>query len=88
MKIYKLMFLPIALKEWSKLDPSIRNEFKKKLEKILTNPELPSAKLVGHKNVYKVKLKSIGYRLAYKVENDRLVVMVIAVGKREKSVIF
>jgi len=83
-----LKFLPIALKEWKKLDPGIRKEFKKKLETRLQNPEVPSAKLVGHKDVYKIKLRSSGYRLAYKVENNELYIIVIAIGKREKGIIY
>lgn len=88
MKTYNLKFLPVALKEWKKLDTSVQREFKKKLEKRLQNPEVPSAKLVGHKDVYKIKLKSSGYRLAYKVENNELYIIVIAVGKREKGIIY
>ena len=78
MKTYKLKFIPAALKEWKKLDSGISKEFKKKLEKRLLNPEVPSAKLVGHKDVYKIKLKSTGYRLAYQVKNNELVIMIIA----------
>ena len=88
MQTYKLKFLPIALKEWNKIDSGIRNEFKKILEKRLINPEIPSAKLVGHRDIYKIKLRSAGYRLAYQVINKELVVMVIAIGKREKSFIY
>lgn len=88
MKTYKLKFLPAALKEWNKLDSSIKKEFKKKLEKVLLNPEIQSAKLIGHKDVYKIKLRSSGYRLAYKVVNNELFIIVIAVGKREKASIY
>jgi mRNA interferase RelE/StbE len=38
--------------------------------------------------VYKIKLRSAGYRLAYEVVDDELVVYVIAVGKRENSKIY
>ncbi len=62
MEIYNLKFLPVALKEWKKLDSGIKNEFKKKLEKRLLNPKVPSAKLVGHKDVYKIKLKSVPHK--------------------------
>jgi len=88
LQTYKLKFLPAALKEWKKSDSSIRNEFKKKLEKRLTAPDVISARLIGHKDVYKIKLRSSGYRLAYKVINDELVIIVIAVGKRENSIIY
>lgn len=86
--IYNLKFLPIALKEWKKLDKSIQIEFKKILEKRLKNPEVPSARLVGHKDVYKIKLRSVGYRLAYKIEKEQFVIIVIAIGKREKNDIY
>ncbi len=88
MKTYKLKFLPVALKEWNKLDSGIKNEFQKKLEKRLIEPEVTSARLVGHKDIYKIKLKSSGYRLAYKVINDELVIIEIAIGKREKNIIY
>ena len=34
-------------------------------------------------NCYKIKLRKQGYRLVYSVEDDVLVVLVLAVGKRE-----
>lgn len=37
---------------------------------------------------YKIKLKSAGYRLVYRVIEHRVVVMVIAIGKRENSEIY
>jgi len=41
--------------------------------------------LSGTKDRYKIKLRSVGYRLVYEVIDDRLVVLVIAIGKREGS---
>ncbi len=38
--IYKLKFLKIALKEWKKLDTSLRNQLKKKLAEILKHPQM------------------------------------------------
>ena len=37
---------------------------------------------------YKIKLKAAGYRLVYKVIDERIVVSVIAVGKRERSAVY
>jgi len=34
---------------------------------------------------YKIKLRKAGYRLIYRVVDDRLVVIVLAVGKRERD---
>ncbi len=64
---YKLKFLPAAQKEWSKLAPTIQSQFKKKLKERLENPHVPSAKLRGYDAVYKIKLRTAGYRLAYEV---------------------
>ena len=88
MKVYKLKFLPIALKEWDKLNSSLKQQFKKKLEERLKQPKVASARLIGFKDVYKIKLRSSGFRLAYKVKDDELVIIVIAVGKREKNKIY
>jgi mRNA interferase RelE/StbE len=79
----------LALKEWNKLDPSIQYLFKKQLEKRVSHPRIPSAELHGDlKNFYKIKLKSVGYRLVYEVIDHRLVIMIIAVGKRNRSEVY
>lgn len=85
---YNLKFLPAALKEWKKLAPPIREQFKKKLAERLDNPHVPSAKLSGYDAVYKIKLRTAGYRLAYGVIDDEVVVYVLAVGKRDKDAIY
>ncbi len=85
---YKLKFLPAALKEWGKLSPPIKNQFKKKLAERLENPHLASSKLRGYEAVYKIKLRSVGYRLAYEVVDDELVVYVVAIGKRDKDAVY
>jgi mRNA interferase RelE/StbE len=85
---YNLKFLPSAKKEWDKLDHSIRTQFKKKLEERLESPRVPSAQLHGHKDLFKIKLRSSGYRLAYEVIDDEILIMVIAVGKRDKGDVY
>jgi len=82
--IYNLEFKPKALKEWSKLDKPIKEQFKKKLKERLQNPIVSSDKLSGYDNVYKIKLKSSGFRLAYEVKNSEIVVLVLKIGKRDK----
>jgi len=85
---YRLKFLPIALKEWEKLDPPIREQFKKRLAERLELPRVQSARLHGFEDVYKIKLRSAGYRLAYQIFDDAAIVIVLAVGKREKGSIY
>lgn len=85
---YELGFLDDALKEWRGLDGSLREQFKKKLGERLENPRVPSAKLSGHPDRYKIKLRSIGYRLVYEVRDCQLIVVVVAVGKRERNAVY
>jgi len=85
---YRLKFLPRAWKEWNKLAPPIRAQFKKKLAERLVNPRVPGDKLSGYDSVYKIKLRTAGYRLAYEVFDSEVVVYVLAIGKREKSDIY
>lgn len=82
---YKLRFHTLALAEWKKLDGSIQAPLKKKLAERLEQPRIAAAALSGMTNCYKIKLKTIGYRLVYRVEDDILYVTVIAVGKRERQ---
>jgi mRNA interferase RelE/StbE len=85
---YKLKFVPSAEKEWLKLDSSIKEQFKKKLAKCLENPHIPANRLHGFSNAYKIKLRSVGYRLVYEVDDGEIVIFVIAVGKREKNEVY
>lgn len=85
---FELGFLEEALKEWRKLDSNIREQFKTKLTERLANPRVPSAKLSGHKDRYKIKLRSVGYRLVYEVRDSELIVIVVAVGKRERNAVY
>lgn len=82
---YKLKFLPSAKKEWDKLDNSIKAQFKNKLKKCLENPHIPANKLRDFDSAYKIKLRSAGYRLVYEVDDQDIIVFVIAVGKRENN---
>jgi len=85
---YKLKFLPTALKEWKKLDNSIQTQFKKKIEERLESPHVPSCQLSGFINHYKIKLRTSGYRLVYEVIDEEIYVLVIAIGKRDKNLVY
>lgn len=85
---YELEFLEDAFKEWKKLDPSVRNQFSRKLSERLTNPRIPSARLSGMRDCYKIKLRKLGYRLVYQVIDDQIVVLVVAVGRRDRNEVY
>lgn len=85
---YRLRFHEVALVEWRKLDSGLRSQFKKKLEERLTNPRVPSAALSGMADCFKIRLRSAGYRLVYRVDDATAFVTVIAVGRRERSGVY
>ena len=85
---FKLQFDKRALKEWNKLDAVVREQFKKKIGERLEQPIVNSSKVSGAENCYKIKLKSVGYRLVYQVINNEIVVLVLAVGKRERNAVY
>ncbi len=86
--IYDLAFLDEALKEWRKLDNVMREQFKAKLAERVENPKVPSARLHGTKERYKIKLRNAGYRLVYEVRDKEVLVLVVAVGKRERNEVY
>lgn len=85
---YELEFHPLALKEWNDLGETVREQFKKKLRQRLENPKVPKDKLSGLDGVYKIKLKAVGYRLAYQIIDERVVILVLVIGKRENSAVY
>ena len=86
---YRLKFLPDALDEWNALDGSVKEVLKKLLKKRLAQPRVPGAELHGVlRDCYKIKLRKQGYRLVYQVEDDVLVVLVLAVAKREDMAVY
>lgn len=85
---YKLAFKQSALKEWQKLAPNIRELFKKQLIKRLDYPRVASAAVSGGKDLYKIKLRQLGYRLVYEVADDVVTVTVLAVGERDRNKVY
>ncbi|MGE8065012.1 type II toxin-antitoxin system RelE family toxin [Pseudomonas sp. NPDC089569] len=85
---YELEFSDKAWKEWKKLGDNLREQFKRKLGERLVNPHVPADRLSGLGNAYKIKLRSAGYRMVYRVRDEVLVVTVIAVGKRERNDVY
>lgn len=81
--------MPEALDEWRRLDGSIQVVLKKLLAKWLDKPHAPGAALHGPlAGCYKIKLRQQGVRLVYSVEDDHLLVTVIAIDKREDGAVY
>ena len=87
-KTYKLDFTARAYKELFKLPEHLQSQLVNKLKERLRNPRIEKDKLSGMPDCYKIKLKSAGYRLVYRVIDEQVVVLVIAIGKRERGDIY
>ena len=85
---YSLKFKKEALKEWYRLDNNLKTQFKKKLEERLQNPYVQADKLSGKSNRFKIKLRNAGYRLVYEIRELELIVVIIAIGKRERNEVY
>lgn len=86
--IYELSFHSDALEGWRRLDNSMRNLFKQKLAERMQNPRVPTARLSGQQDRFKLKLRSGGYRLVYEVRDGEIVIVVVAVGKHERNAVY
>lgn len=73
---FELAFHPKTLREWHKLTAGIRDQFKK-LVGLLIKSRNPA-----------YELRASGFRVAYEVRNQELLVLVVAVDKRERNAAF
>ena len=88
MTTYELEFLPSARKEWDKLGSNVRDQFRKRLIERLAHPRVASACLADMPDCYKIKLRAAGYRLVYRVDDGRVTVIVVAVGRRDRNLVY
>ena len=82
---YELEFEKKAKKEWDALSPALRKQLKNKLAERLENPHVIASPLTGMPNCYKIKLRQSGYRLVYQVVDNRMIVIVLTVSRRDSS---
>jgi mRNA interferase RelE/StbE len=80
---YRLVFDERALREFRKLDSALQGQARKKLRERLLHPRVEADRLSKQTDCYKIKLRKAGYRVIYQVRDQEIVVVVIAVGKRD-----
>ena len=86
---YRLKFIPKAFDEWNAFDGSVKEVLRKALKKRLMNPYVPSCRLKSDlSGCYNIKLRRQGYRLVYTVQDEFLVVLVLAINKRKDAVVY
>ena len=81
---YELAIHPLAEREWAKLDAAIKARFKQKLAKQrLVRPRVAKDALHGLPDVYKIKITTPQFRLAYHVDDQLRRVTIVAVASRD-----
>lgn len=73
----------------AELDSSIKQQLRKKLDKVVENPYIPKNRLSGGlHNCYKIKLLKAGVRLVYQVNDDEIFILLLTVGKRADNEVY
>jgi len=87
MNEYNILFHPEAGKEFNKLDGSIRKVVLKQIKKLKHSPGLgeklgnkAGLDLTGYRKMYVYKKK---IRIVYRTHEGKLLIFIVAVGKRE-----
>ncbi len=88
----RVEFLREAAREFEALDGSLKKMAAKQIDKLAERPELgePFGKrmgidLTGYRKMYFGKT---GYRIVYEIQQQRLVILIIGIGKRERAEIY
>ena len=81
---YELAIHPLAERERGRLDGAVRKRFKQKLltERLLA-PRVAKDALHGLVDTYKIKITSPQYRLAHHVDDQALVLTILAISTRD-----
>ena len=80
---YSIEISPTAHRQLKKLDPVARRRIQAAIELLADEPRPPAAKpLVNSDGAWRVRVGD--YRVVYDIEDERLVVLVLAAGHRRE----
>lgn len=85
MLTYEVAFRPNAAKASEKLGTADKRQLARKLAEKRLNPRVPGDAVREIPDGYRLKLRSAGLRLIYQVRDESLVILVLAVGRRERE---
>jgi mRNA interferase RelE/StbE len=81
--VYSVEFLPAAARQLAKLDRSTQRRVAHTIDRLATDPRGPhTAKLQGSDDIWRVRVGD--YRVFYQIADERLIVLVVAVGHRAR----
>jgi len=89
---YKVEFLSEAAREFDALDGSLKRVAAKQIDKLAERPELgePLGKRMGIDltGYRKISFGKKGYRIVYEIQRERLMILIIGIGTRERAEIY
>jgi mRNA interferase RelE/StbE len=78
---YQIEFLPTARKELASLPRQVQERIATKLEQLKTNPTIAGVKALKNGGG-RLRLRVGDYRIIYRIEAARLVILIVKVGHR------
>ena len=81
---YRVKFRPQAKKAFDRLGTADQRQLAAKLKQRSVNPRVQADAVREIPGGYRIKLRASGIRLIYQVRDNRLVILVLAIGKRER----
>ncbi len=80
---YQIFFSSVAHRQLADLPRPDQRRIRERIDRLSTNPRPPGAKAIrGGGGILRIWVGN--YRIVYKVEDDRLVVLVIRIGHRRE----
>jgi mRNA interferase RelE/StbE len=79
--VYSVEFLPSAARQLAKLDRSVQRRIARVINRLALDPRGRGiVKLQGAEDVWRIRVGD--YRMLYQIADDRLVILVVAIGHR------
>lgn len=89
MSPYSVDMLDAAKKELAALPKTENNQIIKRLIKLQDNPHIPALALSGNlAGCYEIKRRTAGIRAVYSVDDGKMTLLIIAIGKRERKQVY
>lgn len=78
--MYRIELLPSAAKALSRLDRSTQVRIARRIDRLANDQRHDAVKLRGADDVWRARVGD--YRILYRIEADRLVVLIVRIGHR------
>jgi mRNA interferase RelE/StbE len=78
--VYAVEILPSAANALAKLDRAMQHRIARRIDRIAEDPRSDAVKLRGADDVWRSRVGD--YRIVYRIEGERVVIVVIRIGHR------